>query len=74
MKCFWEDFLRGIPFGAGIILTLIGITLSIECGSGHCDEEEFVLAILSGTIGISLVLAGATNLIKKYRKAGIEKI
>lgn len=66
MKYFWKNFLKSIPFSVGTILSFIGITLAIECGSGN--ENAFFGAILAGTIGMSLIYASVINLIKKDKK------
>lgn len=63
MKSFWKLFFHAIPFGLGIVLSLISIAYILEAVG---NEDRIISAILFGIIGFPLVVASVISFAKKF--------
>jgi uncharacterized membrane protein len=61
-KMFFKVFLKSIPFGLGIVLSLISIAFTVSIADSGGSEETVTGAIFFGLLGFPMLIAGALKL------------
>ncbi|QGW63873.1 hypothetical protein GOY17_02425 [Lysobacter soli] len=64
MKEFVKNFIKAIPLALGVVLTALSMVAAIHIA----DDSDYVLgSLISGLIGVPLLFASATSLLRSGR-------